>query len=330
MKTTVVDDKVVIVEGPHDSTTSQGTQEAKRKKKKPRFLPRKKKKSTTSNPKVHLTLKRKKGSENFEEEGFEEEATEKDIASKKVSELCEEEGFEEEATSIPKVHLTLKSKKGSEVIEEEGFEEEAMEKDTASDAKVTEWDTVFFGMVKDNEYSYEEEAGDVDVVVGSNATTNQMNSAAGEDEEKLTEQVEEEKAKTCCFQNCNKEAVVWPFQKAKRPSKRLYGYCKSCNEARLETMSVKRKESRGNISDNLTRKKLYGWSQEAPVSFQECTEMPDYTANQVKLGFVNRDFLHSFDCAGRMMVGKEGTVEAAKKAWHAISHTSQPGGKTKP
>ena len=99
MKTTVVDDKAVIVEGPHDSTTSQGTQEAQGEKKKPRFFPRKKKKSTTSNPKVHLTLKRKKGSENVEEE------------AKKVSELCEEEGFEEEATFIPKVHLTLKSKK---------------------------------------------------------------------------------------------------------------------------------------------------------------------------------------------------------------------------
>ena len=94
-------------------------------------------------------------------------------------------------------------------------------------------------------------------------------------------------------------------------------------------MRVKRKESRGNISDNVARKKLYGWAQEAPVSFQECTEIPSYTANQVKLGFFKRDFLHSFVCAGRMMVGKEGTVEAAKKAWHAISHTSQPGGKTK-
>ena len=160
----------------------------KGKRKKTGFLPRKKKKSTTSNPKVHLTLKRKKGSkdfkeEDFEEEDFEEEATEKDIASKKVSELCEEEGFEAEVVSIPKVHLTLKSKKGLEVIEEEGFEEEAMEKDTASDAKLTEWDTVFFRRVEDNEYSYEEEARDVDVVVGSNATTNQMNSAAGEDEE---------------------------------------------------------------------------------------------------------------------------------------------------
>ena len=56
--------------------------------------------------------------------------------------------------------------------------------------------------------------------------------------------------------------------------------------------------------------------------------MPGYTANQVKLGFFNRDFLHSFVCAGRMMVGKEGTVAAAKKAWSAISHTSQPKGKT--
>ena len=95
-------------------------------------------------------------------------------------------------------------------------------------------------------------------------------------------------------------------------------------------MRVKRKESRGFISDNLARKKLYGWAQEAPVCFQECKEMPGYTSDQVKLGFFNRDFLHSFVSTGRMMVGKEGTVEAAKKAWHAISHTSQPGGKTKP
>ena len=162
MKTTVVDDKVVIVEGPHDSTTSQGTQEAQGKKRKPRFFPRKQKKSTTSNPKVHLTMKkRKKGSENVEEE------------AKKVSELCEEEGFEEEATFIPKVHLTLKSKKGSEVIEEEASEEEAMEKDTASDAKLTEWGTVFFGRVKDNECSYDEEARDVDVVVKCNNQPNE-------------------------------------------------------------------------------------------------------------------------------------------------------------
>ena len=92
-------------------------------------------------------------------------------------------------------------------------------------------------------------------------------------------------------------------------------------------MRVKRKESRVNISADLARKKLYGWGQEAPVCFQECKEMPGYTSDQVKMGFFNRDFLHSFVSAGRMMVGKEGTVAAAK---HAISHTSQPGGKTKP
>ena len=304
MKTTVVDDKVVVVEGPHDSTTSQGTQEAQGKKKKPRFFPRKKKKSTTSNPKVNLTLKRKKGSENVEEE------------AKKVSELCEEEGFEEEATFIPKVHLTFKSKKGSEVIEEEASEEEAMEKETASDAKLAHLDTVFFGSVRQNEYSIEEEADDVDVVVGSNTTTNQMNSAAGEDAEKLTEQVEEDKAKRCCEKNCNKEAVVWPFQKAKRASRKFYGYCKGCNDLRLQTMRVKRKESRVNISADLARKKLYGWGQEAPVCFQECKEMPGYTANQVKLGFFNRDFLHSFVCAGRMMVGKEGTSHIATRRQH--------------
>ena len=111
IQTTFIDGKLVVL-GDNQTSASQGTQEAKGKKRKPRFFPRKHKKSTTSNPKVHLTMKkRKKGSENFEEEGFEEEATEKDIASKKVSELCEEEGFEVEATSIPKVHLTLKSKK---------------------------------------------------------------------------------------------------------------------------------------------------------------------------------------------------------------------------
>ena len=266
MKTTVVDDKVVIVEGPHDSTTSQGTQEAQGIKKRPRFCPRKKKKSTT-----------------------------------------------------PKLHLTMNKRKNASV-EEEGFEEEAMEKDTASDAKLTHLDTVFFGSVAANEYSIEEEADDVDVVVDSNATTNQMDCA---------EQVEEEKAKKFCFQNCNKEAVVWPFQKAKRASRKFYGYCKGCNDLRLQTMRVKRKESRGHISEEGARKKLYGWGQEAPVCFQECKEISGYTSDQVKLGFFNRDFLHSFVSAGRMMVGKEGTVAAAKQAWNAISHTSQPGGRPK-
>ena len=84
---------------------------------------------------------------------------------------------------------------------------------------------------------------------------------------------------------------------------------------------MKRKEGRGNISDKVARKKLYGWAQEAPVCFQECTEMPGYTLDQVKLGFFNRDFLHSFVSAQMMMVGKEGTVVAAKKSWNAISHT---------
>ena len=90
MKTTVVDNKVVIVEGPHDSTTSQGTQEAQGIKKRPRFCPRKKKKSTT--PKLHLTMNKRKNA-SVEEEGFEEEATEKDAAKKKAS--IEEEAFEE-------------------------------------------------------------------------------------------------------------------------------------------------------------------------------------------------------------------------------------------
>ena len=138
IQTTFIDGKLVVL-GDNQTSASQGTQEAQGKKRKPRFFPRKHKKSTTSNPKVHLTMKkRKKGSENVEEE------------AKKVSELCEEEGFEEEATFIPKVHLTLKSKKGSEVIEEEASEEEAMEKDTASDAKLTHLDTVFFGSVAAN------------------------------------------------------------------------------------------------------------------------------------------------------------------------------------
>ena len=65
MKTTVIDNKIVIVKIPHESTTSQGTQAAQGKKKKPRFLPRKKKKPT---PKVYLTMKHKKAS--MEEEGL--------------------------------------------------------------------------------------------------------------------------------------------------------------------------------------------------------------------------------------------------------------------
>ena len=117
MKTTVVDDKVVVVEGPHDSTTSQGTQEAQGIKKRPLFRPRKKKKSTTSYPKVHLTLKHKKGSEDFEEEPME-----KDAPQKKAS--IEEECFEVEATE-----KDAAQNKAS--IEEEGFEVEATEKDAA-------------------------------------------------------------------------------------------------------------------------------------------------------------------------------------------------------
>ena len=81
---------------------------------------------------------------------------------------------------------------------------------------------------------------------------------------------------------------------------------------------MKRKERRGNNSHNDARKKLYGWAQEAPVP----------SGDQVKLGFFNRGFLYSFVCAGRMMVGMEGTVAAAKKAWSVISHTSQLKGKT--
>ena len=289
MKTTVVDGEIVMVEGPHESTTRQGTQEAQGITKRPRFLPKKKKRKKTTTPKVKLSMnKRSKAS--VEEEGFEELAFEKDAAKKKAS------------------------------IEEEASEEEAMENDTPS--KLQQLDMAFFGNVAPNEYSIEEEAGDVDVVVDSaKSTTNQMDCG---------EQVEEEKRKKCCNENCNEEAVVWPFKNAKRASRRIFGYCKSCNEVRLETMRVKRKESRGFISEEGARKKLYGWAQEAPVAFQECTEMPGYTADQVKLGFFNRDFLHSFVSAGRMMVGKEGTVSAAKHAWNAISHTSQPGSKTKP
>ena len=219
-------------------------------------------------------------------------------------------------TTTPKVKLSMKKKAS---IEEEASEEEAMENDTPS--KLQQLDMAFFGNVAPNEYSIEEEAGDVDVVVDSaKSTTNQMDCG---------EQVEEEKRKKCCNENCNEEAVVWPFKNAKRASRRIFGYCKSCNEVRLETMRVKRKESRGFISEEGARKKLYGWAQEAPVAFQECTEMPGYTADQVKLGFFNRDFLHSFVSAGRMMVGKEGTVSAAKHAWNAISQTLQPGGKAK-
>ena len=93
-------------------------------------------------------------------------------------------------------------------------------------------------------------------------------------------------------------------------------------------MRVKRKEVQGNVSDKVARKKLHGWVQKAPVSFQECTEIPGYTADQVKWGFLNRNFLHSFISSGRMMVGNEGSVAAAKHAWSAISHTLQPKGKT--
>ena len=145
MKTTYIDGKPVIVEGPHDSTTSQGTQEAQGKKRKPLFCPRKQRKSTTSYPKVHLTMKkRKKGSEDFEEEPME-----KDAPQKKAS--IEEECFEVEATE-----KDAAQNKAS--IKEEGSEEEKM------DANLTAWDTAFFGSVQEKEYSYEEENDDADVV----------------------------------------------------------------------------------------------------------------------------------------------------------------------
>ena len=157
------------------------------------------------------------------------------------------------------------------------------------------------GSVQEKEYSYEEENDDADAVVSAKSTTSQTNSAA-------REEVEGKKKKTCYFEYCNKEVVVWPFPRTKRESKRMAGYCKSCNEGRPERKRVKYKESRGNISHNDARKKLYGWVQEAPVSFQECTEIPVYTPDQVKLGFFNRDFLHSFVSARRILVGKEGTL----------------------
>ena len=119
-------------------------------------------------------MKRKNAS--VEEEGFEEEPTEKDAAKKKAS------------------------------IEEEASEEEAMEKDTASNSKLTQWDTAFFGSVAPNEYSIEEEAGDVDVVVDSNATTNQMDCA---------EQVEEEKAKNAVFRTATKKQLFGPSKRPK-------------------------------------------------------------------------------------------------------------------
>ena len=87
-------------------------------------------------------MKRKKAS--IEEEGFEEEPTEKDAAKKKAS------------------------------IEKEGFEE------GETDAKMTAWDTAFFGSVAPNKDSIEEENTDADVVVNTKSTTSQTNSAAGE------------------------------------------------------------------------------------------------------------------------------------------------------
>ena len=140
MKTTVVDDKVVIVEGPHESTTSQGTQAAQGKKKKPRFLPKKKKQSSTTQ--IHLPLKCKKGPED-----------------------CEEDAKEKERANTTPMQLDT-NKKGSEVSEEETKEEER------TDATLMQLDSTFFDNVNQNKYSiedgsdYEKEAGVVSAAMG--------------------------------------------------------------------------------------------------------------------------------------------------------------------
>ena len=162
-----------------------------------------------------------------------------------------------------------------------------------------------FGRVTEKENSYEEENNDADVVVGTNSTTSQMDSATRKDGEKTTKS---KKAKNCFAQNCNKEAVMWPFPDTKRGSRTMIGYCIDCNTKRKENECVKRKESRINISDNHGRKALYGWLQEAPVCFHECKGMPGYTADRVKLGFFSRDLSHAFVSAGRMMLGKDSTM----------------------
>ena len=118
---------------------------------------------------------------------------ENNAAKKKAS--IEEEGFEVEATD-----KDAAKKKAS--IEEESFEEKK------TDAKITAWETAFLGSVAPNKHSIEEENTVADVVVGTKSTTSQTNSATGEE-------VKDKKKKTCCFENCNKEVVVWPFQRAK-------------------------------------------------------------------------------------------------------------------
>ena len=87
--------------------------------------------------------------------------------------------------------------------------------------------------------------------------------------------VEEKKNSEFCFRdNCSKEATIWPFKNDQRASRRLLGYCKECNVARRKVQSSNKREGRRIMSVNNARKVLYGWAQEAPISSQECKDMP--------------------------------------------------------